>query len=82
MTINWSAWDFDWLTIWIVLWIVQFALIEWFGAGKGEMVTDHLRPIFHAAPLTWWIAFGVWMWLGPHMLWPSAESHIAKVMGG
>jgi hypothetical protein len=78
---DWSAWRADLMTVWILLWVLQFALIEWFGASSNNMVTDHLRPIFQAAPLTWWIGLGVWLWLGPHMLWPAAEEALRRTVG-
>lgn len=78
---DWSSWELDWLTVWILVWMIQFALIEWFGARNHNMVTDHLRPIFHAAPITWWVALGVWLWLGPHMLWPAAEEALRRTVG-
>jgi hypothetical protein len=78
---DWSAWQMDWMTIWIAFWMVQFAVIEALGARSDNMVTDHLRPIFHSAPLSWWLALGVWLWLGPHMLWPAAEEALRRTVG-
>lgn len=78
---DWSAWKIDLMTIAIILWILAFFLIEVAGARNNNMVTDHLRPIFHAAPITWWMAFGVWLWLGPHMLWPAAEEALRRTVG-
>ena len=80
MTINWSAWDWDWMTAWVIFWIVQFFLIEIFGADDGNMVTHHLRPVFHLAPVTWWMTLGVWLWLGPHFLWPAAEDALKRLV--
>ena len=48
--------------------------------GGNEMATDHLRPLFHAAPVTWWIAFGIWIWLGFHFLWPAGEAWLFRVV--
>lgn len=78
---SWSTWDFDWYTVFVLLWFLQFAVIEFIGRNNNEMVTDHLRPIFHAAPITWWIALGVWLWLGPHMLFPALEDVIRRTVG-
>lgn len=82
MSIDWSAWELDWLTIWVSLWFLQFALIEVFGASSDNMVTDHLRPVFHAAPVTWYLALGTWLWLGPHFLFPALEQRIQSIVGG
>lgn len=50
--------------------------------GGQEMLTDHLRPIFHAAPVTWYLAFGLWLWVGPHFLFPAFERSFAVWVGG
>lgn len=78
------SWDFDWQTWGWVGFILYFAVWEavtaW--AGPDEMLTDHLRDVFHSAPITWYVAFGIWLWMGPHFLWPGLEKWWATLTGG
>lgn len=71
----WRAWDWDWTTASWTLWLLAFAVLESVTVvqGKGEELTNHLRPLFLEHPLTWWLALGTWFWIGFHFLWPAAE---------
>jgi len=71
----WSSWDWDYTTVGWAIFILYFIVWEAYTGirHENEMLTDHLRPIFHAAPITWWLAFGLWLWLGVHFLAPSWE---------
>jgi hypothetical protein len=85
---DWSVWGFDGPTIWVILWMLQFFAIEYLTSGaspivswRGQMVTDHWRPLVHAAPITWWIGFGVLRWLDLHFLWPAGEAMLKRFVG-
>lgn len=70
----WATWDFDWQTWGWVGFIVYFAVWETVtGFSEREQLTHHLQAVFHAAPVTWYIAAGLWLWMGPHFLWPGLE---------
>lgn len=84
-----SVWDWDIPTLLNLLLVIGFLVLEFLTSQyspilswRGEMVTDHWRPVFHAAPVTWWIALGLWLWLGPHFLWPAAEEALRRTVGG
>jgi hypothetical protein len=34
----------------------------------GQELTAHLRPMFQSNDLSWFIAAGLWVWLGWHFL--------------
>lgn len=82
---SWNTWDLD---IWTYGWIVwslfffvwEFLSAHFAGQGGGEMLTDHLRPLFHVAPVTWFMVFGLWVWLGIHFLAPTFERWLAEVV--
>lgn len=80
----WSAWDWNgWTWAW-VLWIAAFVVLETatLVQGRGQELTAHLRPVFLEHPLTWWLAFGAWLWLGLHFLAPAAERWLLTVVRG
>lgn len=84
---DWAVWRWDIPTLWVGFWMLQFAVIEWLTSAAspiqswhGNMVTDHWRPIFHSAPITWWITLAVWLWLFPHFLWPGLEHRIRELV--
>lgn len=81
---NWAPWDWDiftavW-TVWMVFFFVWEAVSRHFGGH--EMLTDHLRPIFLSYPVVWFIAFGIWLWLGVHLLAPTLEAWISSSTSG
>lgn len=43
------------------------ALME---SATTHPLTAHLRPLFVNNPLTWFLALGLWLWLGAHFLLP------------
>jgi hypothetical protein len=86
---DWAVWNLDGPTIWVYLLLLQFAALEILTSGgspieswRDQMVTDHFRQVFHAAPITWYLGVALWLWLGPHFFWPALESWIARMVGG
>jgi hypothetical protein len=86
---DWAVWQVDGPTIWVYLIVAQVFAIEYLTSAvspidswRGQMITDHLRPLFGAAPIVWYLALGLWLWLGPHLLAPALESLIQKASGG
>lgn len=81
---SWDAWRLDLLTWLWIGWGVQFIVYEtialrWY---PGQELTAHLRPIFLAAPVTWYLLFGLWLWIGPHLLAPALERAFLHLMRG
>lgn len=76
-----SPWALDWQTIGWIVFIVFFIVWEAVTgyAGPNQQLTHHLREVFDIAPVTWWIATGLWLWMGPHFLAPSLETWIHLV---
>lgn len=70
---RWDVWKLDHETWGWIIFMVYFAVWESYTRG-GEQLTNHLRPIFHTAPITWWMAFGLWLWFFPHFLAPALET--------
>ena len=73
---GWSAWDWSsaftrgwaaWALVFIVLEVAAVTL------GYRYTLTAHLRPVFITWPVLWFIGFGLWLWLGIHMLAPALE---------
>ena len=62
-----------------MLWfaVLETASLLWW---RGEELTAHLRPLFLEHPLTWFVALGLWLWLGAHFLFPSLEVWIGDVV--
>lgn len=81
---GWSAWGWDKFTAAWTLWLVAFVILEALALWlrPGQELTAHLRPVFLAHPLTWFVAFGMWMWLGVHFLAPSFESRLLSWVAG
>lgn len=80
----WDAWDWDaWTWAWVA-WIAAFIALETVTLlqGRGQELTAHLRPVFLEHPLTWWIGFGFWLWLGLHFLAPAAEARLLDLVRG
>jgi hypothetical protein len=84
MRINWSVWELDgWTTGWLV-WILFFVVWETLSlrAGTGQELTQHLRPVFLSAPVVWWVFFGLWLWIGVHLLAPAIEDGLLRIVRG
>jgi hypothetical protein len=84
MRINWGVWHLDgWTTGWLA-WILFFVIWETLAlrAGTGQELTQHLRPIFLSAPVVWWVAFGLWLWVGVHLLAPAIEDAMLRIVRG
>jgi hypothetical protein len=80
---DWSTWKLDWGTIGWIFWIVFFVVWETLTllAKDNQELTEHLRPVFLFAPVTWFMALGAWLWLGIHLLWPALELYIQGRVG-
>lgn len=79
----WRAWAIDAHTI---AWI---GMLTWFAVWEGialshheylDTFTAHLRPIFISWPITWWMAIGLYVWMGVHLLVPSLETWLAELV--
>ena len=84
MAVDWSVWQLDvWTKGWIA-WILFFIVWETLTlrAGTGQELTQHLRPIFLSVPVVWWIAVGLWLWAGVHLLAPALESALLRIVRG
>ena len=84
MPVDWSVWQLDvWTKGWIA-WLAFFIVWETLSlrAGTGQELTQHLRPIFLSVPVVWWVAFGLWLWVGVHLLAPSIEASIMRIVRG
>lgn len=81
---SWQAWKLDgWTWAWI-FWMVWFVGVETAAliTGSKNELTEHLRPIFLSQPVVWFIAVGLWVWLGVHLLAPPLEAWLARMVGG
>ena len=80
--VDWSAWRLDHLTWGWIAWIAFFVVWETYTIlwHPGEELTAHLRPVFLTHPLLWFLAFGLWVWLGVHFLWPAGERAFARAV--
>lgn len=79
----WRAWAWDLFTgAWTVM-LVWFAAWEAaaLAVGYRHTFTAHLRPVFLAFPVTWWLALGLWLWAGVHLLAPSVEQWLLDTVG-
>lgn len=67
---SWDVWGMDMFTTGWVVWILFFAVWETWAliVGTNQELTEHLRPVFLSSPPTWFLAFGLWLWLGFHFL--------------
>lgn len=67
---NWTAWNLDVFTWGWIVWMLFFVVWETAGiiVGPENTLTWHLRPLFVNQPLTWFMAFGLWLWIGFHFL--------------
>lgn len=68
---RWTAWQWDGPTAlwsaWIAWFFLQEAIALWTPLPL-DTLTAHLRPVFQAVDLAWFITFAVWLWLGKHFL--------------
>lgn len=79
----WRAWQIDTFTAAWIVWIAAFIIVETWAVRTGYWgtLTSHLRPLFLSAPVTWWVAFGLWLWFGIHMLAPNLEAWLLDAVG-
>lgn len=73
--ISWSSWEIDIWTIGWLAFMVFFFVWEFLAIAHDarHTLTFHLRPVFHSAPVTWYIGVGIWLWMGPHFFFPGLE---------
>lgn len=83
MTWSFETWDWDLPTILWAVWIAFFFVVETVTLlnGSNEELTEHLRPVFLAAPITWFLTLGLWLWMGFHFLAPAFEAGLIDRLG-
>ena len=76
----WDAWRLTPLTWAWIAWIAAFIVLETYALieGRGQELTQHLRPIFTFHPLAWFTALGLYLWLGAHFLFYRWEHKIIE----
>jgi hypothetical protein len=81
---SWSAWKLDMFTWGWIVWLAFFAVWETMALMKDEThtLTFHLRPLFVEHPTTWFLALGLWLWLGVHFLAPALEWQLIRLVKG
>lgn len=65
----WQAWAWDWPTFLWVLWFpTYFGVLEYLTSGtspivawRGNMLTDHWRPLIQEVDVTWFIGVGLYL---------------------
>lgn len=79
---SWNAWKLDLDTWGWIAFILFFAIWETFTGIRGNrnQLTHHFREMIDVAPITWWLGFGVWLWMGPHFLFPALERWIHSLV--
>ena len=80
----WRAWGLDAPTWGWIGWLAAFIALETWAITSEQPIhtlTSHLRPLFLSAPITWWIALGLWGWIGVHMLAPDLERWLIDAVG-
>jgi len=82
--VDWSVWQLDRFTVGWIVWLLFFIVWESWALSQGYRgtLTAHLRPVFLAWPLSWWLAFGAWLWIGVHMLAPAIERGLLDLARG
>lgn len=83
MSPAWEAWRLDAPTWGWIVWLVYFAALETWAIVWGaphHTLTYHLRPLFIVQPVTWFLALGLWLWVGVHFLAPTLEQWIVDVV--
>ena len=80
----WDVWRLDGPTWGWIAWIAAFLVLEtWTILHRpGQELTAHLRPLFLSHPLTWWLALGLWLWVGVHLLAPRWENALLGIVRG
>lgn len=84
MSWSWDAWRLDLFTWLWVAWFGFFVVVETLAlmSGNQQELTAHLRPLFINHSLLWFVALGIWGWLGVHLLAPAVESWLISLVGG
>lgn len=68
---TWQAWQADAATVAWSVWLAWFVVVETWAILTPvpmDTLTAHLRPWFAAHPLLWFLALGLWLWVGFHFL--------------
>lgn len=68
-------------TLWAV-WFVVLETLALLDPKAGDTLTEHVRPLFHAHPLLWFLAAGFVVWLAVHFLAPGLERWLAGTSEG
>ena len=79
----WASWqNASGLTWAWVAWLLAFAVLEAIALINDDRwtLTYHLRPVFTEYGVTWFVALGLWLWLGVHFLAPSWEPRILEFL--
>ena len=73
---DWSSWEWSIATAGWLFWIAFFIFWETYTGlyHRGEMLTDHLRPLFLSFPVLWWVTLGAALWAIVHLWFPALES--------
>ncbi len=82
MTVSWDAWRLDVYTWCWIVWLLAFVVLETWSLRSGNELTAHLRPLFLSVPVVWWMAFGLWGWIGIHLLAPAWERALLQMVRG
>lgn len=82
MIVGWRVWELDAITWGWIAWIVWFLAWESYAlyVRTGQELTEHLRPVFLTHSLAWFLAFGLWLWIGVHLLAPRLEAWVLEVV--
>ncbi len=74
---TWSAWQLDHITWGWIAWMIFFFGWETYSLvfHKGNELTAHLRPVFQTYDLIYFLAVGLWLWIGWHFLVDGLWTH-------
>jgi len=67
---TWQAWRLDTFTWGWIAFLSFFIIWETLAIMDDleHTLTHHLRPLFISQPITWFVALGLWVWMGYHFL--------------
>lgn len=70
-----------WTLGWII-WLAAFFVWETLSLldNRNQELTEHLRPVFLSQPITWFLALGLWLWIGYHFLLEAGTPFIREVI--
>jgi len=81
--VSFVAWRLDVQTWGWIVWMLFFLAWETYTLRwhPGQELTAHARAVFLSFPVVWWVAFGLWLWFGVHMLAPAWERGLLDAIG-